>query len=432
MRAQHWPTHLVALLIAVAHLVTAQAGSPLRLAPSDLVDPAAFQVTVFADRLFFPMGLAPLPGDALLAGVSIPAGGSFFASTGALIRLVDRDRDGIADGPGVPLAEGIGGTIVAIARSGRLVFVTSAAIDQEQIMVFRRGRSWAEPLTFAGAITFAFPGFLHRTYGLAARPVPGQPNRHEVIFNIGAAGNDAGGGVAQASGLVEAELPDSSLYRVIIADTGTELRASELEQIATGLRNASAIVFTPSGDLLFLDNGIDTPGNELVALSADELNRIPAAEIGGTVEDFGFPHAYIDYRSGVPAGEGGRPPEIAFVPVRGSESEGASSLALAPPGFPKGLSSGVFVGFHGQWDLTGLANEENPVVYADPAQHTIVPFVANDDPIAGHIDSLVSTDTTLYLADLCGGPQGSLSMAEPCGTIYAIRVVQHDQRDLAR
>ncbi|MER3438064.1 MAG: hypothetical protein C4346_11030 [Chloroflexota bacterium] len=424
MGAQRRLTHVVALLIAVAPLVTTQAGSPLHLASSDLVDPAAFQVTVFAERLFFPMGLAPLPGDALLAGVSIPTGGSFFASTGALIRLVDRNRDGIADGPGVPLAEGIGGTIVAIARSGRLVFVTSAAIDQEQIMVFRRGRSWAEPLTFAGAITFDFPGFLHRTYGLAARPVPGRPNYHEVIFNIGAARNDAGGGVARASGLVEAELPDSSLYRVIIEDTGTELRASAPEQIP--------IVFTPSGDLLFLDNGIDTPGNELVALSADELNRILAAEIGGTVEDFGFPDVYIDYHSGVPAGKGGRAPEIAFVPVRDSESEGASSLALAPPGFPKGLSSGVFVGFHGQWDLTGLANEENPVVYADPVHQAIVPFVANDDPIVGHIDSLASTATTLYLADLCGGPQGSLSMAEPCGTIYAIRAKPNGQRDQAR
>lgn len=423
MKCKHLGWYCVALLVAVAQCATASAqpSAPLLLAADAPVDPAAFRITVFADRLFFPMGMTPLPDGALLVGTSIPAGGSFFASTGALIRLVDRDDDGVADGPGQVLADGIAGTIVAVARSGRLVFVTSAAIDQEQILVFRRGRSWASPLSFAGAITFSLPQFLHRTYGLAARPRRGHPGQHELIFNIGSVGNDTSGGIAHASGLVEADLPDSSVYRVIVEETASELRVSPPERIAMGLRNASAIVFSPAGDLLLIDNGIDTPGNELVALSADELNRIPAAAIGGTPEDFGFPYSYVDYATGAMVGHGGIPPEIAFVPINGSENEGVSSLAIAPPAFPPGVNEGVFAGFHGQWDLTGLANEENPLVYADPARHTMVTFIANDDPMIGHLDSLASTRDTLYAADLCGGPQGSLAAAEPCGRIYAIR-----------
>ncbi len=412
----------VALLLAAAQVVTASAqpSTPLLLAADAPVDLAAFRITVFADRLYFPMGMTPLPDGALLVGTSIPVGGGFFASTGALIRLVDRDDDGVADGPGQVLADGIGGTIVAVARSRKLIFVTSAAIDQEQILMFRRGRSWAAPLSFAGAIRFSFPQFLHRTYGLAARPVRDHPGQHELIFNVGSAGNDTSGGIARASGLIEAELPDSSIYRVIVEETASGLSVSPPERIAMGLRNASAIVFSPGGDLLLVDNGIDTPGNELVALSADELNRIPAAAIGGTPEDFGFPRSYIDCATGAMVGREGIPPEVAFVPINGLENEGASSLAIAPPAFPPGVNAGVFAGFHGQWDLTGLANEENPLVYADPARHEVFAFIANDDPVVGHLDSLASTRDTLYAADLCGGPQGSLAASEPCGRIYAI------------
>lgn len=415
--------YCLALLLAVAQNIaaSAQPSAPVHLAADAPVDPAAFRITIFADRLFFPMGMTPLPDGALLAGTSIPVSGGYFASTGALIRLVDRDDDGVADGPGQVLADGIGGTIVAVARSGRLVFATSAAIDQEQILVFRRGRSWAAPLSLAGAITFSFPQFLHRTYGLAARPRRGHPGQHELFFNIGSVGNDASGGIAHVGGLIEADLPDSSVYRVIVEDTESGLRVFPPERIAMGLRNASAMVFSPAGDLLLIDNGIDTPGNELVALSADELNRIPAAAIGGAPEDFGFPSSYVDYVTGAKVGHEGIPPEIAFVPVNGSENEGISSLAVAPSAFPPGVNEGVFAGFHGQWDLTGLANEENPLVYADPVRHIVFAFIANDDPMVGHLDSLASTPDTLYAADLCGGPQGSLAAAEPCGRIYAIR-----------
>ena len=39
--------------------------------------------------------------------------------------------------------------------------------------------------------------------------------------------------------------------------------------------------------------------------SADELNRIPREEIGTSIPDFGFPHDYIQYRTGQRIGSGG-------------------------------------------------------------------------------------------------------------------------------
>jgi hypothetical protein len=357
----------------------------------------------------------------------VPAGGGLFASTGVLRRLTDADGDGDAENAGLVLADGLPGTIVAVARGGALVFVTSAASGQERISILRRGASWSDPLILVGSIDFHFVGFDHQSYGLAVRTSPAKDRRYELFFNVGASGNDQSGRTVDVSGLVTATLDDAALYVVEVEDTGATPVVSVPEPIATGLRNAAAFVFHPeSGDLLIAENGIDMPANRIVALSADELDRIPAEQIGGEPEHFGFPTAYVDYYTGESVGDAGIPPIVAFRPFEGSENEGAASIAVAPAAFPDGLNDGVFVGFHGQWDDAGLANEENPLLYADPETGETFPFIANDAPTVGHIDSLLATRDALYAADLCGGPGGSLAGSEPCGTIYEIRPVRLD------
>jgi hypothetical protein len=160
----------------------------------------------------------------------------------------------------------------------------------------------------------------------------------------------------------------------------------------------------------------------LIALSADELNRIPADQIGGDPEDFGFPDSYVNYATGEIIGDRGIPPLIAFRPINRSENEGVASLAVAPVDFPDGLNHGVFVGFHGQFDDRGIINEENPLVYADLETGETLDFIENETPSVGHLDSLLATDDTLYVADLCGS-NGYLASPTPCGTIYAIQEV---------
>jgi glucose/arabinose dehydrogenase len=396
--------------------------SPLLLGNDPRIDVGALRVTVFADRLFFPMGMTPLPDGSLLVATSVPTGGGYFSSTGELRRLIDEDGDGVADDAGTVLAADLPGTLVAVARGGTLLFVTSAESGRESISVLRRGRSWSDPLTRVGRIDFHFDQFEHQTYGLAVRPYGADDHRYELFFNVGASGNDAAGRTVDVSGLVTATLDDAALYRVVVEDTGGTPAVSSPELIATGLRNAAAFAFDPAtGDLLIADNGIDTPDNPLEALSADEIDRIPAADIGGEPEDFGFPESYVAYRSGKVIGDRGIAPTIAFQPIAGAESEGAASIAVAPPRFPRGLNAGVFVGFHGQWDETGIANEENPLLYADLATGETFALVSDDDPTVGHIDNLVATGGELFAADLCGGSGASMVGTVPCGTIYEIR-----------
>src|ERR1051325_10225347 len=57
-----------------------------------------FRITTFASGLDFPLGMARLSDGSLL--VTISQGANYFNSTGKLLRFVDANDDGIADGPG--------------------------------------------------------------------------------------------------------------------------------------------------------------------------------------------------------------------------------------------------------------------------------------------------------------------------------------------
>ena len=411
-------TVLVTGLPALAAASVYQAEPPLTLGGNPRVDPDAFRVTVFADGLFYPLGMTELPDGSILVATSNPTGGSFYTSTGELIRLVDADGDGVADGPGEVLVTGLPGAMTDIVRTGDLIYAVSAQPDGTRIAVLRlEVDAPAGAPTWIGSIDFLYETPMrHGTFALAVRPIPGS---HELFFNVGSVGNDTAGANVFLSGLVKGTLTDSSIYRLTVDDSGPTPVFSEPTLIAVGLRNAAGIAVDPTtGDLYFEDNGIDGLENPIVALSADELNRIAAGDIGGTVEDFGFPSAYVDYATGEPVGNAGIPPLVAFLPRNGDESEGASEIAFVPSAFPPELNGGIVVGFHGQWDEVGLANEENPVLYVDPATGDYFPLVSNDDPSVGHLDGLLATDNALYLADLTG--PGSLVGTEPTGVIYRI------------
>ena len=67
--------------------------------------------------------------------------------------------------------------------------------------------------------------------------------------------------------------------------TGDDLALSDLETIASGLRNPYDIVFTPDGQLWATDNGSDPP-----CATPDELNRITPGS------HYGWPYCEIDER----------------------------------------------------------------------------------------------------------------------------------------
>ena len=409
---------LAALLSGPAGVI-AQEEPPLLLGSDPRIEDADLRVTRYADGLNFPAGLAVLTDGSLLVGSSNPVYGSYFGSVGQVLRFVDADDDGVADGPGQVIADDLRGGIVALAVAGDLLAVTSTAPGEERITLLRKGAEWSQPVTEAGVIRFTFLGAAHTSYGLAVRETPGEPGAYDLVFNIGASGNETHGQPVEIHGLIETTLQDASLYMVTLRDAGDRVFVSEPVLLATGLRNVMGMAFEPTtGDLLLAENGIDGLENPLEAHSADELNRIPADQIGGAPEDFGFPESYVRYPTGEVIAERGIAPEVAFLPLDGSQSEGPAHLAIAPANFPDGLNNGVYIGFHGQYDLTGGDNEENPLVYVDLETGEYIHFVPNEAANVGHLDSLVSTEDALFVADLCA--TGTLSAQEPCGVVYRI------------
>ncbi len=427
-----WVARVAAFLVSV--VVTASPGyaaPTLTLARPE--DASRFRVTTFATGLSFPTSVAPLSDGSLLVGTS--DGSSLWGSTsGRLVRLVDANGDGVADSAPQALATGLPGIVTSVRRVGDLVVALSSQTGGQAITFWRTGAAASDSFTSAGQLSFSFPGtFEHTTFALAARQVAGDPTQTEVYFNIGAAANSvatpvsttvgpAGSGVTFSGAALVAD----SVHRVVVTDSGGTLQVSAPVQIASGLRNAAGMTFDAEGNLLLQDNGIDTEGNRGVSFSADELNRVSAADLGTTVPDFGFADTYIDYATGATVGPtaGVTAPLVDFRPVDGERSEGAVEIAMAPDGFASDFDGGVFVAFYGM-PGGGTANEENPVVFANPSTGDHYHFIENQ--LMGHPNGLLSMGDSLWLTDL--SYTGSLSStvdgvpANEAGVIYQITAV---------
>jgi len=378
--------------------------------------------------LSYPLGLARLADGSLLVAVS--EGASFWNSTGRLLRLWDADQDGIADGPGTILFSGLPGGQTSLRVGGKLVFVTGQG-QGRPISILRMGPTPADALTMVGQIDLNYAGgWYHPHSALAVRPTPDQAGNYDLFFQLGSQFNFAvtTGTVSLSSTNIPGAtgtLLGDSIYRLTIIDQGERVSASNLTQIAHGLRNPAGFAFHPrSGDLYFQDNGIDGLVDANEPLSADELNMIPAAEIGRPpVKFFGFPTNYIEYRTGRVIGGGGVQPLVAFQPWpdprTGEESEGPNDITFAPAGFPGGLNDGIFIGFHGKFNLGGVNNEENAMVYVDLSATNYFHFIGAQQPEIGHLDGLLATGDSLFLADLASN--GNLNNGSKRGVIYQIK-----------
>jgi len=419
-----WPVVLVVGMVMALLVVEARpvSGSDvLSIGGDERVNVDDFRVTVFASGLDYPYGMIELADGSILVATSKSDDSSLFASTGELLRFVDADGDGVADGPGEVLATDLAGVLTGLAAAGNLVYVASSGGDSNRITVLRLGSGAGDQLSVVGSIDLAFPdGWGHRTYGLAVRPVDG--GEVELYFNVGSQGNIAKSeGTIAATGLVTADLVGESIYRVNVEDDPGGVSLNSLTLIATGVRNAAALAIHPeTGDLYFADNGINMVGDENEALSADELNVIVAGDLGGVVEDFGFTDNYVEYRTGTVVGGQGVAPLVAFQPLgpEAFEAEGPAGMSFAPSGFPDGLNNGVFVGFYGN-DAFGPANEENPLVYVDPVSGEYFHFVATVAPGVGHLSGLLATQDSLFVTDLAS--TGSMFTGAGSGIIYQIK-----------
>jgi glucose/arabinose dehydrogenase len=391
------------------------------------VNPADFRISTFATGLNFPVGMTELADGSLLVATS--NGSDFFgSSSSSLIRLADGDGDGVAEARQTLVDNVPGGRITSVRRAADLVVVTGQG-RTNPISFYRTGATTTDPLTFLGQLDLNYPsgGWLHPHSALVLRQVAGEPGQFELYFQLGSDTNFATTtrtvSLASALGL-SATLAGDSVHRVTLTDNGATLVANEHQQIATGLRNASGLVFHPqTGDLYIAENGIDGLQNVNEPHSADEINTISANDLGTSIANFGFPSTYEQYRTGMTIGSAGTRPIVAFQPIpgpTGSEAEGINEIAFAPPGFPAALRGGLFAGFHGRFSAGGLANEENPVAFVDLATGEYFHFIGNDEPTIGHPDGFAATDDTLYISDM--SPSGGLGPAQAgTGRIYAIK-----------
>jgi len=418
-----WVTILLATLFAQA----SSEGAPFTLRGPG-VNASDFRVTPFATNLSYPLGMARLTDGSLL--VAVNQGPSFFSAPGRIVRLVDADQDGVADAPPALLYSGLPAGQTSLRRGGNLLFVTGQG-SGKPIIVLRVGATPDAALSYAGQININYPGsWYHPHSALYIHDVPGTTNMFDLFFQLGSQHNydpttaNASISSTNISGAIGAIFGDS-IYRLTIIDRGASVSASNLTQIARGLRNAAGFVFHPeTGDFYLQDNGIDGLIDANEPMSADELNVIRAADLGtGAVEYFGFPTNYIEYRTGRNVGGLGVQPLVAFQPLpnptTGNESEGPNDIVFAPPGFPPGLNNGIFVSFHGKFGGGGLDNEENPLVYVDLATTNYFHFIEGHQVNVGHLDGLLATGDSLFVADLA--TNGSLSSGSGLGVIYQIK-----------
>jgi glucose/arabinose dehydrogenase len=193
----------------------------------------------------------------------------------------------------------------------------------------------------------------------------------------------------QMSGAQTGSLPSGSMYRVVVGQSGS---IGFPERLASGIRNAGGVVYDTAGNIWFTDNGHgDSNG---VPISRDELNVIPATQVGGEPELFGYPGSYSAQQGGVVGGLGYQP-MASF-----DDAVGASEVIRTPGSFPH---QGMLIGFHGKSTVTGVNNLWNPVLLVNIQDGSSMPFILPGQDGSGNLDSFAVVGDALYVAELSEG-----------------------------
>ncbi len=393
-------------------LLVLAGGASASILNANALNPALFRVTEYATNLSFPNSVLAGPGNSLLAVLS-PA-----YTTAQVVRFTDLDFNGVADGPpSVLYSNSLAGPGVQLRQGGELYYL--GEFGAKTITVLAPGANPQDPLTLAGRLEFGYaPGHYHPTPGFAVRPTPGVAGSIDLVFNVGSQFNDQLSTepvTLSGLGLPAANLIGDSLYMLTIAENGGAPTASNLRQVATGVRNVYGLGFDPAtGDLYFADNAIDEGSVTTTSEppQADELNRIPAADLGAQVLRFGYPDCYRAYRSNAlvettPGGCAGVTESlINFQPVPsgpgGFRTEGPAELAFSPALFPAAFQNGIFVGFSGGQGPGGV-NNQNGVVFVDAGFSQLLHFIESGTPGLGNLLGIHSTADSLFVADWSGG-----------------------------
>ena len=375
---------------------------------SNALDPSLFRVTTFTSGLPFPDSIQVLSDGS----VAIINSHGFGQQPSSILRFTDVNQTGIADGPGTALYTSPTGPLTGFIPLGK--YYVLGNYGDHAITLLQPGATPGSAMTAVASIQFNYPvNWEHDSIGMAARPTPGNPGFYDLVFNLGAEGNNTAStrqvGLTGTgfSAFPSASLNSDSLYVITIDETGAQPAASNLRTVATGIRNSFGMAFqTSTGDFYFTDNAIDDPTINGEPPQGDELNTIAAASFGnGAPPNFGFPTCYIQYVTGTPVGGPCTQPLVAFQPIpstyTGAELEGATEIAFAPANFPAGFNNGIFVGFNGEG--IGVPTDEAGLAYYDFSSGQYRHFIESNNPAIGNIIGVGAGPNALFVSDFSKG-----------------------------
>lgn len=324
--------------------------------------PPGFAVTVFASGLKDPRMLALGPDGQVYAAER---------SAGRIVRLPDRDGDGLADGV-ESVADGLQDpTSLAFYRDGSLYVGETTRVvrlsDPDGDGFFQQQKTIVEGLPAGGN---------HHT-----RTVLFSPDGETLFVSIGSSCNVCIEADERRAAILAFD-PDGSNQRLY----------------ARGLRNAVGITFRPgTGELWATNNGRDLLGNEL-----------PPETIYHLVEngDYGWPRCHSGRIVDPDFGKAGDCQGILPPAVEMQAHSAPLGLAFyTGEQFPEEYRGDLFVAFHGSWNRTPPTGYkivripfENGI--PGPVEDFAVGWLAADGERWGRpVDVLSGTEGSLFVSD---------------------------------
>jgi glucose/arabinose dehydrogenase len=389
---------------------------------------SAVMGTTLASGLNYPYGLASGPNGSLLFGSSAPqtSGGIEGGPSVGSVWMLPAQGGGSFGAPQQVIGNLSGAVTDVRATPNGLTLVDSGAASGRQMTFLNQNGQQI------GVLNFSYPtqNWEHSA-GMSLEVQ--QPNGSvRVYFIVGSeADQTKTTNQVTTSGLFSATLNADSVYMVTLQSNGSSVQsAGPPVQVATGLRNAYGLTLDSAGNLIIGDNGQD--GTHVVnEFGADTLDVVPAANIGSTLYDFGFPNSYVDFATGqyINGDPSATPPLAAFLPVVDTNgvlqsSEGLSGMSYVAPGsFPfVGALGGEIITFHGVKDASGVANYDNALLYYDFSSGVYTPIVDAGTSGIGHIDSVLVSGDSIFLADFATNGLVDQAGGSNTGAIYEFTI----------
>jgi glucose/arabinose dehydrogenase len=345
--------------------VEAPAVTPTRVVPpaEPISLPPGFGISVFAEDLRDPRMMALDPAGHLVVAER---------GAGRIVRLPDRDRDGIADGVEV-VADGLNApSSVAFYNDGSLYVGETTRV----LRLVPQGDGFGD----RQVVVDGLPGGGHST-----RTVLFGRDWSTLFVSVGSSCNVCVEEDPRRAAIVRYN-PDGSRERVY----------------ASGLRNAVGITFRPGTDELWAtNNGRDWLGDDL---PPETVNLVREGD------DFGWPRCHAGRIVDPDFGGPGACDEVVNPAVEMQAHSAPLGLTFySGQQFPAVYQGDLFVAFHGSWNRTvptGYKVVRVPMEGGVPGavEDFAVGWLRDDGSSWGRpVDVLTGPDGSLYVSDDGGG-----------------------------